>query len=262
MNVDARRTRSLGEILGYAYRVYASRFVPLFGIALISAPLSMLSVAITRQIDDTGTAEAVALLLQLPASLVGLVATAALIHALHPLMTTGGTVDIAGAIDAALSDFWRLFKSIILYVIMVGLAAVAAPLLAIWWLIKKDANIDGRRDWYFALIPGVLAVYVAIRWAFVPYAVLIERVETWAALDRSAELVRWSWWRTLGIIVAVSFVVLGPLLLAQTAIGAHPFVEATVSAAASALIHPYSVAAQLLLYYDLSARKADHASPV
>src|SRR5205085_6541713 len=48
----------------------------------------------------------------------------------------------------------------------------------------------------FLVIPGV---YLIVRWIFIPETVVLERKGAFAALSRSGELVRGSWWRVFGI---------------------------------------------------------------
>ena len=48
------------------------------------------------------------------------------------------------------------------------------------------------------VIPGI---YLAVRWFFVPQAVVVENARGPAALRRSRELTSGTWWRTFGIIL-------------------------------------------------------------
>jgi hypothetical protein len=64
----------------------------------------------------------------------------------------------------------------------------------------------------------------------------------------------------LGILLVVLLIQLGPLMLAALAARAAPLVDALASGAATALVLPFSVTAQTLLYYDLLARRQTDAS--
>jgi hypothetical protein len=138
---------------------------------------------------------------------------------------------------------------------------LAFPFLAAWWLVRRDATIDGRRHWWLVLVPGLLTVYLAVRWAFSQQAVVLARRRNWAGLDTSADTVRGDWWKTLGTLLTVGLLQAGPVVLATASALAHPLVEATVTALVSALVLPFFVAAQTLLWYDLRSRKALDASP-
>ena len=109
------------------------------------------------------------------------------------------------------------------------------------------------------IVPGI---YLAIRWFFVPQAVVIEKARGPAALRRSGELVEGHWWRTFGLVVLANLAIAipGVLLLA-------PFTELARSADAaawelvgsavtSAVTTPFVALYATFLYYDLLARRA------
>ena len=48
------------------------------------------------------------------------------------------------------------------------------------------------------IVPGI---YLAVRWYFVPQAVVIEGARGPAALARSTQIVQGSWWRTFGLVL-------------------------------------------------------------
>ena len=109
------------------------------------------------------------------------------------------------------------------------------------------------------VIPGI---YLAIRWYFVPQAVVIEGARGPVALSRSGLLVEGFWWRTLGLVVLAN--------LATTIFGLFvttPFtaiaestdraVWALVgSAVTTSIAAPFVAIYSTLLYYDLLARRA------
>jgi hypothetical protein len=143
-------------------------------------------------------------------------------------------------------------------------ALFAAPLLAVYWLFRRDATIDGRREWYLALIPFTLAVYLLVRWFFVANAIVMHDKRSWAALDDSADAVRGSWWRTAGILLVIGLIQLGfTIVFVPLSRLAHPVVDGAITGLIAALILPFAVAAQTLLYYDLKARNSvDHTATV
>jgi hypothetical protein len=214
----------------------------------------MLIAVANRQIEDDAIAVTVTNLLQIPAALIALVAAAALVHAVHEI--TGGTRPQPGnSLDEGLSRFWALFTTGLAAGMLTLAALFAFPFLAVYWLLKRDATIDGRREWWMVLVPGALAIYLALRWGFLAQAVVIEGVRGWDARDASADAVRGNWWRTLGILIVVALIQLGPITLASASALGPPLLEGTVTALVGALVLPFAVAAQTLLYYDLKARK-------
>lgn len=261
MSTELRSQHDLGEIVGLGWRTYIDHFRSLFLIALIVAPMQMLVIIVTRQIDDAVIAQNVALLLQIPTALVGLVASTAVIHAVNEA-AHARPIEPGTSLDAGLQNFWPAFTALLLVFVRVLLSLLAVPFLAVYWLLNRDAAIDGRRDWYFAVVPFALFFYLALRWAFVTNAVVIEGKRGWAALDDSADAVRGNWWRSFGIVLVISLIQAGPLLLSSLAAAAPPVIEGIVAGLAGAFILPFTVAAQTLLYYDLKARRQANVSPV
>ncbi len=112
----------------------------------------------------------------------------------------------------------------------------------------------------FALlvVPGV---YLAVRWFFVPQAVVVDDARGWQALVRSGEVVQGFWWRTFGLVILINLAAALPALLL-----AAPFssiAESTGDAVWELVgtILAASVTASFVglfstfLYYDLLARR-------
>lgn len=254
MRQDLRSPHAFGDLFGLALRTYTRNFMPLFLLALITAPLQMLTVVVTRRIESDETAQAVALLLQIPQIFVTLAAVAALIAAVNDI-ATGGAADAGRAIDEALPRLPAVAGTALLQVGLAMLSVVSWPFLAIWWLFHRDATVDRRRDWWLVLIPFVLTIYILVRWALYAQAVMIDGKRNWAALDLSAEAVRGHWWRTFGVLVIAGVLAVVISTSAVVTAGAAAIVEAVATAGLSALVLPFVVAAQTILYYDLRARR-------
>lgn len=256
MNTELRARRDLGDILGQAFRTYGAHFTTFLALGLLTAPITMLAVVI-RPGGGLSFDDPLLTLLDLLNLLVALVAGAAIVFALNEV--AGGTDAAPGrAIDAALSRFGALFTTGLLAGV-IGLASLLSfPFLALYWLVRRDATIDGRRNWWLTL-PLVLPIYLVVRWAFVTQAVMLESKRNWSALDESAGTVRGSWWRTFGILIAISLIAIA--ISAVTGIGVlgPPLVEAVLSAGGAALTLGLVTIAQTLLYWDLRARKVMEA---
>jgi hypothetical protein len=98
-----------------------------------------------------------------------------------------------------------------------------------------------------------------VRWVLSEQTVMIEGRERWSALDSAAAAVHDRWWRTAGVLVTILLIQLGPLIIAGAATAGPPIVAGGVSSVVSALVLPFVVTAQTLLYYDLKARLHDDA---
>jgi len=108
------------------------------------------------------------------------------------------------------------------------------------------------------IIPGV---YLAVRWYFVPQAVVIEGARGPAALTRSSQIVQGFWWRTFGLVVMANLAIAIPslvLLAPFTAIAASTdeSVWALVGTIlTTAVTTPFVALYSTLLYYDLLTRR-------
>jgi uncharacterized membrane protein len=108
------------------------------------------------------------------------------------------------------------------------------------------------------IVPGI---YLAIRWYFVPQAVVIDDARGPAALSRSTRLVEGFWWRTFGLVLMANLAVAVPgfLLLAPfSAIAAST--DESVWALVGTIVTtsvttPFVALFSTLLYYDLLARR-------
>jgi hypothetical protein len=112
------------------------------------------------------------------------------------------------------------------------------------------------------IVPGV---YLAVRWYFVPQAVVIEGARGPAALTRSGQVVEGFWWRTFGLVLLANLAVAIPgfvLLAPFTAIAASTdeAVWALVGTIlATSVTTPFVALFSTLLYYDLLARRTPTA---
>lgn len=255
MNADLRSPRDLGEILAYTWRIYRSAFVTLFGIAMIVAPLGMLQAVIFRGIESENARIAVSYAFFLPAIIVSAIAEAALVVAVHDF--TGNTAPDAGrSVDLVFERIVGVIGSVLMYILFVFAALFLSwPIMAIWWFVNRKATIDGRRDWWLVLIPFALPLYLALRWAFVLQAVMIENRRFWRAFDTSAEAIRGAWWRAFSTFLCVLLITIVPGALGGLSSSGPAYVEAIVTGAVGALVLPFIVTAQTLLYYDLTSRK-------
>lgn len=260
MKVDLRGQKDLGQIVGIAYRVYASRFLAFFAIALLTVPLPMLSAVLTERIDDPSTETVAQFFIQIAELVVVIVVGAALIH-LVDVIASGNVGESGVALDDALSRLGALATTQLLYAVLVVASAVAFPYSALRYIREmRTADQLGPLTAVGTLIGMVLFFWV--RWNFTIQEVMLARRRNWAALDGSADLVDAYWWRTLGIILAVAIVTFIPAsFLASTGAFFSPIVSAVIVSSVSALVLPYVIIAQTLLYYDLQARREPDASP-
>lgn len=155
------------------------------------------------------------------------------IHALHSV-AAGERPRAREAILAGLESFAPIFFAVLL----AGIGIALGLLLLV--------------------LPGI---YIAVRWYFVPQAVVVEGARATAALEHSAELVRGAWWRTFGLIVIANLAAVVPGLLLLAPFG--ELAESTDRAvwtlvgtmATETITAPFVALFSTLLYYDLLARR-------
>ena len=109
------------------------------------------------------------------------------------------------------------------------------------------------------VVPGI---YLAVRWFFVPQAVVLDGGRGTGALSRSSKVVEGFWWRTFGLVIMVNLAALLPgIVLAApfTAIASSTdrAVWAMVGTiCAESVTTPFVALFSTFLYYDLRARRA------
>ena len=238
--LELRRTREVGALFRDALALFgrhARLFVTLSAAVVVPAELIVEGVGLERLTSSYDSSPSLAEA-AIPTIVEFLVVTpiiaAICIHALHSIADgrrpSPGTVFVAG-----FEAFTPLFAAVVL-----AAAGIALGFLAL-------------------ILPGV---YLAIRWYFVPQAVVIDGARGPAALSRSTQLVEGFWWRTLGLVVLanVAIAIPGFILLAPFAAIAESTDRAVWALVGSAVVTsitaPFVAIYSTLLYYDMRARKA------
>jgi hypothetical protein len=113
-------------------------------------------------------------------------------------------------------------------------------------------------------IGTLLDLWLIVRWSLLAQVHALENTSGYAALRRSARLVRGNWWRVASLIVFVTLVglLIGPLcgtLLLFATNESFNFIN-LVSSVIDAVVVPYAAIATTYLYFDL--RIAKRAEPV
>jgi hypothetical protein len=109
------------------------------------------------------------------------------------------------------------------------------------------------------IVPGV---YFAVRWYFVPQAVVLEGARGPQALTASGQVVEGFWWRAAGIVLLANLAATLPSLIliepfAAIANSSDRAVWSLVGqTAAETVTTPFVALLSTLLYYDLRARRA------
>jgi hypothetical protein len=238
--LELRRPREIGALFGdalRAYRSHISTFLLVSASIIVPAELIVSGIGlkqVTGPYDDSpSVAETV-----VPAAVSFLVVapliTATCIYALREI--AAGSAPRAGrTLAAGLDAFAPIFFAIVLAALGIALGLL------------------------LLIVPGV---YLAVRWYFVPQAVVLENARVPAALAISGKVVEGFWWRAAGVVILANLAATIPNLVVITPFAAiaHSADRAIWSLigqmTAETVTTPFVALVSTLLYFDLRSRKA------
>jgi hypothetical protein len=237
--LELREQRDVGALFRDALAVFGRHFwlfIALSAVVVIPAELIVEGIGLemlTSSYDDSPSLAEAAVPTIVEFLVVTPIIAAICIYALHEI--AGGERPRAGQVlIAGFEAFTPLFAAVVLAAAGIALGFVAL------------------------IVPGV---YLAVRWYFVPQAVVIEGMRGTQALSRSGLVVTGFWWRTFGLVLLANVAIAIPgfvLLTPFTAIAesSDRAVWALVgSAITTAITTPFVALYSTLLYYDLLARR-------
>ena len=237
--LELREQRDVGALFRDALAVFGRHFwlfIALSAVVVIPAELIVEGIGLemlTSSYDDSPSLAEAAVPTIVEFLVVTPIIAAICIYALHEI--AGGERPRAGQVlIAGFEAFTPLFAAVVLAAAGIALGFVAL------------------------IVPGV---YLAVRWYFVPQAVVIEGVRGTRALSRSGLLVTGFWWRTFGLVLLanVAIAIPGFVLLAPfTAIAEssdRAVWELVGTAITTAITTPFVALYSTLLYYDLVSRR-------
>ncbi|MEN8653463.1 hypothetical protein ABCR94_23385 [Streptomyces sp. 21So2-11] len=230
---------ALSDILGGSFTAMGRYWKQLFGIAVLMYGAALLvsgaalAVAISAVKDDldlvfdaaanhddftseTGWSLGIAFGAVWLVAILAMVAATATIQAACPAVLQDAVLGRRTTIGAVWRRAWPRVPAVIGVMLLPWLAAaVAAGLFALGYvslliaLVSSDSDA-GSAVWTAVGFVGFLAMIPLVTWAWVlfslaPSAVVFESQRPVAALRRSIELVRGSWWRIFGITTLAGF---------------------------------------------------------
>jgi len=237
--LELRQVRDVGALFRDALTVFGRHawlFIALSAAVVVPAELIVEGVGLemlTGDYDSSPTLAEAAIPTVVEFLVVTPIIAAICIYALHTIAE--GQRPRAGAVFVAgFEAFTPLFAAVLLAALGIALGLL------------------------LLILPGV---YLAVRWYFVPQAVVVAGARGPAALARSSSLVDGFWWRTFGLIVLanVAIAIPGFLLLTPFTAIAESTDRAVWSMVGSAvttsITTPFVALYSTLLYYDLMARR-------
>ena len=243
--LELERPRDLGSLLSTGFSTYFAHFGTFIAIAaavVVPVHLIVFGVGLEQLWSDYDSSPPIgetALTAGVTYLIITPLITAMAVHALQALGARRNP-SAREAITGGLEMFTPVFLAV-----MLAALGVAVGLLLL-------------------ILPGI---YLAIRWYFVPQAVILERARGAQALERSAVLVKGSWWRVFAIglvasliaAAAVSALAIPAALLAEAADRA--VIALLISLLTDSLTAPFVAIVGTLLYFDLRARRAGVPDP-
>jgi uncharacterized membrane protein len=238
--LELRRPRDVGALFADALSVFGRHlwlFILLSAAVVVPADLIVQGVGLEMLTSSYDESPDVAETL-VPAIVEFLVVVpiiaAICIYALHQI-AAGGRPPAAEVFVAGFEAFTPLFFAVLLAALGIALGFV------------------------IFVVPGI---YLAIRWYFVPQAVVIEGARGAGALSRSGQIVTGYWWRTFGLVLLANVAIVIPGLILVLPFGAiaestDRAVWALVgSAVTTSVTTPFVAVYSTLLYHDLLARRS------
>jgi hypothetical protein len=173
------------------------------------------------------------------------------LYILSLLVTVIATAAIARAVDDIAEgrppDFNRSYR----YVWDRLQTLLVAALRAVGPILLATVTIVG--------IP--LAVYLFVRWVFLPQAIAVDDRSSDEALAFSARIVKGHWWRTFGILLVVLLLASLPAIaVAILFASAAPIAYGLASAVVAVIVLPFMAGASTLLYFDLRSRERERGA--
>lgn len=146
---------------------------------------------------------------------------------------------------------WKRLANMFGAVLLITLAALAIfsiPVGLFFYAVTSASFVLVVAAVAIGLVSIAAFFYIFIIWQFALPAALLEGYNSIAALSRSYQLLRGSWWRVFGIIAVLWLMVLGIDVVAS-------FVPLVGRFASAIFVPPISAIGVTLLYFDLRVRK-------
>jgi hypothetical protein len=240
------RQLSFGEVLDRSLRILVDNAVLLIGIAVF---LGMPIIALGRGGRAAGIFFLAFLLVMTP-----------LVHAALTSAITdtylNRPVTIASAYKVAWSLLLPFIGTYLLLYLIIGLVAGGVGVIA--FLVSGAARASSGPFIALLLLVAIPAtLYFTVRWVLIAPTMIVEGRFGLVALNRSAELVKGVWWRTLGIVFVAALVVRVPLSALQLFWSSVPILGTILSGLVASIGYAYSAIALLVYYFDRRCRLED-----
>ena len=235
MNLELERPRDLGDLVTLSFNVFQRHFTPLFTLAtIVVTPYVILIDGVWgRALADGADAR------QNSGPTAAYVLVGFLV--VQPLMAATVTRFLLALEEGRVLDVGQALRA--------GLSVVVAAAAAV-----ALAAVGIAAGALLLVLPGI---WLAVRWAFVAQAVVVDEERGMGALRASADIVDGRWWATCGRLLVLNLVggviaLLAGLPAAAVTNGVVYVVLTVIGTAASVA---YTALATSMLYFDRRARR-------
>ena len=255
--IPIRMRRALGQILRAAAVLYWRHKLVFVAIGAISVAISLASIGVQALLDVL--LEKIDTQLVVPWGIVSVAIINAAAGVALDRLDRDERVTIPTVYRPVLRRFWPLMGASFLALLVLLLVFVAFAALP----VGLSFVFEHRWVPYLALIGTPVAIWLAIRFAFIPYVVVLEGAGVRQSFRRSSALVKGTWWSTaitLGLlyVIAVSIsTVVGWVLIFTTSLAPELF--NLIGSAIYALVLPFVAISACLLYFDRKERERERA---
>ncbi len=201
------------------------------------------------------------------------IAQAAMVYAVSETIL-GRVVGLKQSINAIMPKAWKLIQAYMLYfIIALGVFLIIGAL--IFAISPKDPNVMPGVGFILGIFGLVFLIMIAmvfltVKFIFIPHAMILDYTGVVDSLRRSFTLSNGYWWRTLGIYMIITMIILIIQYFLSLGVyivgwginmipGASTFIiiaaSGVIMTIISIILNPISFIASTLLYYDLRIRK-------
>jgi len=194
----------------------------------------------------------------------------------------GRPMEVGDSFGTALRRAWPLIGSRLLTAVLGASLLIVGMVVyfgAIFAFIGMMAQSDGGQPAIGGLIAvgllsfaiivagGILFLFVWTRLLFTPQAAVVEQHGAWSSVQRSWELTRGFFWRTLGFLLVIGllawlvtiipsavFTIPAAILLPEN-LTLQSMISTVAGTVVTVIVTPFSAIAWTLMYYDLRVRK-------
>ncbi|MDP3964084.1 MAG: hypothetical protein Q8Q20_00275 [bacterium] len=212
---------SISELFSRSWKLFLKMFLVLLTIGLPITVIEVLSNIYNNAVGTPGVFPGSMITLSLLLAVLGIVAGAAQIFAIHD---SSGATGFLEAYGKAFANLW----SIIWVGLMVGAAVIAGL--------------------FVFFVPGI---YLAVLFSFALYAVVLEGQKGTEALKRSTAYVRGRWWGIFGYFIALALTLICFSLVADIILPNKTVIGVIGMSIVNLLISTFSACYGYLLYKEV-----------